>query len=79
MPGEFVSLDITGPVCGHYVLTVIDHFSKHIELYCVKNIQAATIAKCFLKYVCIFGRPSFVFTGLGHSSQRKFSKILTLH
>ncbi|GFW19597.1 hypothetical protein TNCV_1604891 [Trichonephila clavipes] len=33
-PNEFISIDIVGPVRSHnYVLTVLDHFSKHVELF----------------------------------------------
>ncbi|GFS56118.1 integrase catalytic domain-containing protein [Nephila pilipes] len=45
-PSEFISIDIVGPVrSNNYVLTVLDYFSKHAELFPITNIQVPTISR----------------------------------
>lgn len=65
-PGQFISMDILGPVkqYGH-VLTVLDHFSKHLVLYQLKNIQARTVTKHLINYISNHGRPTKILTDLG--------------
>lgn len=65
-PGEFVSMDIVGPVkeSGH-ILTVIDHFSKFVVLYPLHNLTTNTITKHLLNYISLFGRMSFLLCDLG--------------
>ena len=37
--GQFSSLAFVGPLHnGQYILTMIDHFSKHLKLYTMKKI-----------------------------------------
>lgn len=43
-PGQLLSLDLVGPFSnGKHILTVIDHFSKHLKLYALKNITAMQV------------------------------------
>ncbi|GBM41715.1 Uncharacterized protein K02A2.6 [Araneus ventricosus] len=65
-PGDYISVDIKGPLPNSvYVLTVLDHFSKHIVLYSLKNITAETISKHILNYISIHGRPSQILSDRG--------------
>ncbi|XP_035214374.1 uncharacterized protein K02A2.6-like [Stegodyphus dumicola] len=65
-PNDFISMDIVGPIrnCGH-VLTVLDHFSKHLALYPLKNLTAETITGHLLQYISVHGRPEMILTDLG--------------
>jgi hypothetical protein len=61
-----VSLDIVGPFPnGCYILTIIDIFSRHLELYILNSITANAVADKFLQYISTHGRPSQVLSDLG--------------
>ncbi|GBL65840.1 Uncharacterized protein K02A2.6 [Araneus ventricosus] len=65
-PGDYISVDIKGPLPNSgYVLTVLDHFSKHIVLYSLKNITAETVSKHILNYISIHGRPRQILSDRG--------------
>ncbi|GBN61380.1 Transposon Tf2-6 polyprotein [Araneus ventricosus] len=65
-PGDYISVDIKGPLPNSgYVLTVLDHFSKHIVLYSLKNITAEAASKHILNYISIHGRPSQILSDRG--------------
>ncbi|GBO46945.1 Transposon Tf2-9 polyprotein [Araneus ventricosus] len=63
---DYISVDIKGPLPNSgYVLTVLDHFSKHIVLYSLKNITAEAVSKHILNYISIHGRPSQILSDRG--------------
>ena len=65
-PGEMVSMDLVGVFKnGQYILTIIDIFSRHLEMYTLRNITAQNITENFLKYISTHGRPSQVLCDLG--------------
>ena len=65
-PGHTISTDIVGPFPnGKYVLTVTDHFSRHVELYPLNTITADKIVKCLFSYITSFGRPALILSDLG--------------
>lgn len=65
-PGEMVSMDIIGPFHNKlHILTIIDIFTRHMELYPLINITAATVAEKLVKYISTHGRPSQVLCDLG--------------
>ncbi|GFX46677.1 putative tick transposon [Trichonephila clavipes] len=77
-PNEFISIDIVGPVRSHnYVLTVLDHFSKHAELFPITNIQAPTIARKIIQYITTFGRPGMILSDLGTQFTADIFKQIT--
>ena len=52
-PFERVAMDIVGPLPrtqrgNRYILTVVDHFTKHVEAYALPDQEAVTIARIFL-------------------------------
>ena len=66
LPGQFISMDVVGPFRnGQSILTVIDHFSKHLELYPLRTVTANTIVKALFHYICSYGRPALILTDLG--------------
>ncbi|GFQ68736.1 putative tick transposon [Trichonephila clavata] len=77
-PGDFISIDIVGPVRhNNYVLIVLDHFSKQAELFPISNIQAPTIARKIIQYIATFGRPSMVLSDLGTQFTTTIFKQIT--
>jgi len=70
-PWERLGIDITGPHPtssrgNRYVLTIIDHFSKWVELYPMKNQEATTVARIiFDKIICVHGCPLQILTDHG--------------
>ena len=67
-PFERVDMDIIGPLPrttrGHrYILTVVDHFSKHAEAYPIVDQEAVTVARAFLnEFVSRYGVPYIIQT-----------------
>ncbi|GFY44998.1 uncharacterized protein LOC105324479 [Trichonephila inaurata madagascariensis] len=64
--GEFISIDIVGLVrSNNYVLTVLDHFSKHVELFRITNIQAPSIARKLFQCITTLRRPGIILSDFG--------------
>ena len=76
-PWERLGLDITGPhpvsaKGNRYILTVIDHFTKWIELIPMRNQEAATVAKLlFERVICTHGCPIQILTDQGTNFESK--------
>ena len=72
-PWERIGVDITGPhpqsARGNiYVLTVIDHFTKWVEMFPMRNQEAATVAKLLVDRVfCTHGCPIQILTDQGRN------------
>jgi len=62
-PWERLGIDVIGPhptssKGNSYVRTVIDHSTKGIELFHMRNQEAATVARILVNRVfCVFGCP----------------------
>jgi len=55
-PWERLGIDVTGPhptsASGNvYILTIIDHFTKWVELFPMRNQEAPTVAKILVDHV----------------------------
>ena len=56
-----VAMDIINPLPktergNRYILTVVDHFTKHVEAYPLQDQEAASIARVFLNdFVSSYG------------------------
>ena len=49
-----------------YILTVIDHFTKWVEIFPMKNQEASTVAKLlFDRIICVHGFPLQILTDRG--------------
>ena len=70
-PWERIGIDITGPHLtsargNSYILTVIDHFSKWVELFPIRNQEASTVAKILVdRIICQHGCPIQILTDQG--------------
>ena len=68
MSVEHVFMEIIGPLpktdCGNrFILTVVDHFTKHVEAYALADQNATTVARVFLnEFVSRFGVPYVLHT-----------------
>ena len=70
-PWERLGIDVTGPhptsARGNtYILTVIDHFTKWVELFPMRNQEASTVAKLLVdRVICQHGCPLQILTDQG--------------
>jgi len=70
-PWERLGIDVTGPhptssKGNTYILTVIDHFTKWVELFPMRNQEAATVARLlFDRVICVHGCPLQILTDRG--------------
>ncbi|XP_054709022.1 uncharacterized protein K02A2.6-like [Uloborus diversus] len=77
-PGHQISCDILGPLGnGQYVLTVLDNFSRHMQLYQMSNISAESVTKHLFTYISIFGRPAVNLTDLGSQFTAEMCETLS--
>lgn len=59
-------MDIVGPLGnGAYILTFVDHFSRHLEMKILTNLTSRVVVDSLLWYVTTYGRPSLLLTDLG--------------
>jgi hypothetical protein len=76
-----VAVDATGKLPtdkdgNQYIISVIDHFSRFIELYAVKDLEARTFATCLLDWVGRYGAPSELLSDKGTNFANKIIKEL---
>lgn len=63
---EIISLDILGPLRNNgYVLTIVDHFTRYLELFPLNTISAEAVAEALLFYITRNGRPAVVLSDSG--------------
>jgi hypothetical protein len=61
-----------------YILTIIDSFSRYIDVYPIADLTAATAFECLLKFMSNFGIPSHVCTDNGTQFKGILEDVLTL-
>lgn len=65
-PGSTISVNLVGPFRnGQSVLTVVRHFSRHLELFPLRVTTCDKIVKCLFSYIVTFGRPSTLLSDIG--------------
>ena len=73
-------MDIIGPLPridrgNHYILTVVDHFTKHVEAYPLQDQKAVSVARVFLnEFVSRYGVPYVIHTNQGTNLELICSK-----
>ena len=81
-PFEMINMDIVGPLVrtvngNRYILVVIDHFSKYVQAFALKNFTAFTTAKVILdKIICKYGTPSKICSDQGVNFESELFKHL---
>ena len=87
-PLQIVTMDIAGPLPrsskqNSYVLVMCDHFTKWVQIYPMRKIQAKDVAKRVLSFVCQLGLPEEILTDLGTNFQatmmQQLYDILDIH
>jgi len=84
-PWERISIDVTGPhpissKCNSYILTVIDHFTKWVELFLMKNQEAPTVARLLVdRMFCVHGCPIQILTDRGPNFESQLFSELCQH
>lgn len=69
--GELIYLDVLGPLIkgkgGYaYILLVLDAFSKHVTLFCLRNAKTSSCLNKILKcYICEEGKPQKIISDHG--------------
>lgn len=78
IPGEEISLDLVGPFAnGKHILTIVDRFSRFLQLYSMHNITASTVASKLMQYISSHGRPTSILTDLGSQFTSTIFKVIT--
>ena len=81
-PFERVAMDIVGPLPrtergNRYILTVVDHFTKHVEAYPLQDQEAVSMARVFLnEFVARYGVPYVIHTDQGTNFESNLIKEL---
>jgi hypothetical protein len=79
-PWERIGVDITGPhppsaKGNRYILTCIDHFSKWVEVFPMRNQEATTVARLLVdKVFCTHGMPIQLLTDQGANFESQLFK-----
>jgi hypothetical protein len=63
---------MTGPICKskegyERIMVIVDHFSKYVDLYAVKTLEANEASKCLLKFIFKHGIPGQIISDQGKS------------
>ena len=79
-PFERVGMDVIGPLprtprCNRYILTVVNHFTKHVEAYALPDQEATTVPRVFLnEFVSRYGVPYVIHTDQGSKFESNLFK-----
>ena len=73
-PFQIINADIMGPfpISKHHnksILIIVDHFTKWVQLFALKNTNAINVAKCLLKFISANGIPDQILTDQGSNFQ----------
>ncbi len=76
-PNQLITTDIAGPFKeitrgNKYYIVVIDHFTKYIQVYPMKKIQAEDVAQVIVdQWMMIFGIPESILSDGGTQYRSK--------
>ena len=77
VPNQLITTDIAGPFTttpqnNQYLLVIVDHFTKYIQLHAISNTKAETIANIIVNdWICSLGVPEQILSDLGTQYQSK--------
>jgi hypothetical protein len=74
-------MDILGPLPitpkgNRYILTILDHFSRFLQVYPLKTISAEETSEAMLHYISVFGHPLVILTDNGKNFTAYLQKRL---
>ena len=69
-PFQHIATDIVGPFPrtekgSAYILVIGDYITKWVEVYPMKDMEAASVAVCLYDFICRYGSPDFLHTDQG--------------
>ena len=69
-PLERVGIDLIGKISpslsgNQYVLTIVDHMTRFVQAYPLRNKNSETVAHAFLDFVCRYGCPEHIVSDRG--------------
>ena len=69
-PFRRIAMDIVGPFArtdkgSAYILVIGDYFTKWVEAYPMKDMEAASVAVYLFEFICRYGAPDFLHTDQG--------------
>lgn len=77
-PGDFLSMDLVGPFKNDFhILTIIDRFSRYLQMYPIKTISSENVVDALFKYTTVHGRPSQIHSDLGKQFTAKIFNDFT--
>ena len=73
-PLEIVTTDIMGPLnttldSNRYIMIMVDHFTKWMELFALKTMEAGEVAQKISTFVCRHGSPLKILSDQGTNYQ----------
>ncbi|CAF0943518.1 unnamed protein product [Brachionus calyciflorus] len=81
---QFVTCDILGPLNttvrgAKYILVFMCHFTKWVEIFPIENMEASTVANCFIELICRHGVPESLHSDQGRNFESNlFKEVLEL-
>jgi hypothetical protein len=81
-PNQLVTTDLAGPFIrstkgNKYFMVMMDHFTKYLQIYPLRNITAESVAKKIVKsWCCIFGIPETILSDGGTQYQSKLIDLI---
>ena len=75
-----VAMDILGPLpetdrLNKYVLVVGDYFTKWTEAFPLPDMEAVTVARRLVEFICRIGTPEYLHTDQGRNFEPSAAKI----
>lgn len=82
-PMELVTTDIMGPLPitkkrNRYVLVIVDHFTKYVEIFAIKTLEATEVADKLVEYICRHSVPDAIQSDQGTNFQAEIIEELCL-
>ena len=72
---QFIGLLLRTERGNRYILTFVDHFTKHVEAYPLKNQEAVSVARVFLnEFVSRYGVPYVIHSDQGTNFESNLFK-----
>jgi hypothetical protein len=79
---ENISIDaIYMPISSEgykYILTIVDSFTRYIEIYSIKDLTAKTAVDCIMQYMSTYGVPHNICTDNASQFQGIYEEVLKL-
>ena len=80
-PGQLLTTDIAGPLTktargNTHAIVVIDHFTKFVSIYALRDIKAATVADVLVDHMMHFGLAESILSDQGTQYQSQLLELV---